>query len=222
MALPAVAALLLSLGFSPPAAAIDAEVDIRFVGSRQSRTLVEGVVGVPVSAVQRNEHGYFNLRLSGEVLVAGRPYERFGYRYDIPAGQGGEAPLALSFQRAWRPGDLTLLLEVEDLQSGLVIRREQHVLVPRLRRPQAPAATVEPEATPRAAAIRLLPPPPVASRRQRFVAVIEGEGVEEVVFLLDGRRILSRRAPPFSAELDLGDSPRVHRLRVEARGAAGV
>ena len=72
------------------------------------------------------------------------------------------------------------------------------------------------------AAVRLLAPQdPLLVGRTRFAAVISDPAVDRVDFLLDGEQEAVRRAPPFEAELDLGELPRTRRVEVVARDGAG-
>jgi Ca-activated chloride channel homolog len=198
---------------------------VRVVGRNGSRVVVQGVVAIPTGKAQANDHGFFNLRLTGEVLTNGRVYDRFGFHFDIPIEEGVEAPLALSFERRLRPGDFRLVIEVEDLQSGRVVRAERDLRVPRLEPSSELGVTAsggvdtdlgrrlgEASSGP---AIRLLPPPNLVSGYQTFVAVVEGEGIERVTFSLDGEPVLTRNRPPFEATLNLGERPTIRTLRVE-------
>jgi VWFA-related protein len=69
--------------------------------------------------------------------------------------------------------------------------------------------------------VRLVPPPPVVVGKHRFEVLVRSARVAEVAFLLDGRTVLRRVAPPYMAELDVGREPVLRRLRVEGRGAGG-
>jgi Ca-activated chloride channel family protein len=55
----------------------------------------------------------------------------------------------------------------------------------------------------------------------RFDALVTGDQVASVVFALAGEPVLTKRAPPWSVELDLGHLPRSQRLRATAFDAAG-
>lgn len=55
----------------------------------------------------------------------------------------------------------------------------------------------------------------------RVEARTRGEGIARVAFELNGRRVMSKSAPPYSIEIDLGAKPRLHRLRAVALDAAG-
>lgn len=118
------------------------QVEVEFTPGAGSRTLVTGTVVLPAAEVTRNEHGFHNLALEGAVLVDGRRYDRFGYRFDVPVAEpGAGAPLTLRFERALRPGSFALDLRVEDLQSGRAGTVKRPLEVPRLGEaaPGAPA-----------------------------------------------------------------------------------
>src|SRR6185369_17274961 len=111
-----------------------------------ARTLVQGTVAVPVADAVLNQYGFYNLQLEGQVKVEGRTYDRFAYRFDVPAKERGgaqdgaqDAPLALSFQRTLRPGAFELALQVKDVQSGRIALVERPLQVPRVPAAAPPA-----------------------------------------------------------------------------------
>ena len=55
----------------------------------------------------------------------------------------------------------------------------------------------------------------------RVGAQVRGDGISRVAFELNGRPVMRKSRPPYSVELDLGDRPSVHTLRVVALGDAG-
>ena len=116
---------------SPAPAPLDPQLKLDFAPAPGARTQLQALVTLPVAEAQRNAYGFYNLELEGEVLIEGRTYDHFAYRFDVPATQQ-VAPLALSFARALRPGSFRLELTVRDLQSGRSARLVQPVDVPRL------------------------------------------------------------------------------------------
>lgn len=213
---------ILVLSVAGPVAAQDAaSLELRFAGPRQSRTVLEGVVAVPARLLTRNAYGFFNLLLSGEVRSAGHAYDTFRYRYDVAVDADAAKPLAVSFERALRPGSFELVLAVEDLQSGWRYELHRPLEVPRLGTP--PVAAAAPALLPPVEAPGLeleRPRQPILTGKQRFDAVARGE-LARVRFLLDGRPILAKKSPPWSVELDLGRDPRVVKLAAEGYDAAG-
>jgi Ca-activated chloride channel family protein len=213
---------------TPP---LQAALDLSFAPDGGTRTLVSGVVSVPATEATVNQHGFYNLALSGEVRVGGRTYDRFGYRFDVPGAESSGPPLTLLFERPLRPGSFELHLSVEDLQSGRSHQLVQTLAVPRLapERKTWGASTIRFAAltatsaspAPRRPAVRLVPPPDVVVGKQRFAATVADGAVARVTFSLDGKPVVTRSRPPFTVELDLGDHPALRRLRVEAFDAAG-
>ncbi len=221
---------------APPLAA---KLDLTFPGRWQSRTVMQGVVTVPAGAAGQARLGEarsYNLLLNGELLANGELLDSFRYKFDLPAvGESPEA-LPLAFERPLRPGDYTLILKLEDVNSGKVYREERPLTVPATETLAAPAAARTPEELESArilaeaerairsgeTTIKLIPPAgELQSGMQRFDTLTTGPGIDKVTFSLDGKPVLTKRAPPFSVELDLGTSPRTRTLAVAAFDAQG-
>jgi Ca-activated chloride channel family protein len=215
---------------------LPAALDLTFPGSRGGRTVVQGVLSVPRAEAQSVAAGgeSFDYLIDGEVLRRGELFERFRYRFRLPASdvQGDRVPLL--FQRYLRPGSYRLMVRVEELASERYFRHEGDLEVPFVRPGRdagARSAAATGDATPAAAAptdpaaeanrslgrgdasLRLLPPPEgLQVDNTRVEAVVQGEGVARVVFELDGKRVLAKSRPPYSVELDLGEAPRTHEV----------
>lgn len=56
----------------------------------------------------------------------------------------------------------------------------------------------------------------------RVKARVRGEGVARVAFELNGELQMRKTRPPYSVEIDLGDKPRIHRIRALALAADGT
>lgn len=66
-------------------------------------------------------------------------------------------------------------------------------------------------------AVKLRPvPAQLLTGPLRVEASVRGVGVHKVTFLLNDRPVMSKRSPPYSVELNLGEAPRIHTLRAEA------
>ncbi len=121
------------------------ELTLSFPGRHQSRTVVQGVVAVPVAEVDFNQLGdyrSYNLLVDGEVLRKGELFDQFRYRFDFPAAQVSEL-IPLVIQRYLRPGQYQLILKVEDLSSKRAYRESRQVDVPSVKR-QRPAVVQRP------------------------------------------------------------------------------
>jgi Ca-activated chloride channel family protein len=225
------------------AAPLAAKLDLAFPGRWQSRTVMRGVVTVPAGAAGQARLGEarsYNLLLNGEVLANGQLFDSFRYRFDLPANPADTPPEAipLAFERPLRPGDYTLIVKLEDVNSGKVYREERPLTVPPLAitaaaAPSAPRTPEEAESARVLAeadaalrsgetTIKLVPPfGELRSGMQRFDTLTTGTGIEKVTFSLDGKPVLTKRSPPFSVELDLGGAPRTRTLAVAAYDARG-
>jgi Ca-activated chloride channel family protein len=223
---------------TPP---LTAKLDLVFPGRWQNRTVMQGVVTVPPGAAGQARLGEarsYDLLLNGELLSNGELFDSFRYKFDLPAAPG-ESPESrpLAFERPLRPGDYTLILKLEDLSSGKVYREERPLAVPAMdilaplpsiaRTPEelesarilaeANAALRSGETT-----VKLIPPAgELQSGMRRFDTLTTGPGIDKVTFSLDGKPVLTKKAPPFSVELDLGTSPRTRTLAVAAFDSKG-
>jgi VWFA-related protein len=219
------------------AGTFDAAVDVSFPGRRQSRTVTQGLIAVPVAAAGVADLGgsrSYNFLLNGEVLRQGELFESFRYKFDFPAAQVGGDTIPLVFERALRPDEeYTLVVKVEDLNSGKFFRHERQVAVPRADGPPPPLEPMD------ATTARLLaeanallsegestlklvqPRGELLTDMIRFDTLVTGE-VEKVAFALNGQTIFTDAKPPFSVELDLGDLPRTHSIRALGFDRAGA
>lgn len=211
------------------ASTFDAELAVVFPGRHQSRTVVQGLVSVAAEALAIDGATPAQFLLDGEIVREGQLFEHFRYRFQPGKGQLVEGRWPLLFQRQLRPGEYTLIVKVEELQTGRFYRTERPLLVPDTPGAStamgvASAASGPPKlaeanrvlAGGDAAVKLMVPPPKLYVGRHRFEAVALGGAVARVRFDLDGKPIVTKREPPFSVEVDLGTAPRLHRLRVVA------
>jgi Ca-activated chloride channel family protein len=217
------------------AATFPAEMSFSYPGRRQSRTVTQGAIKVAAAALGQAEIAgarSFNLLVTGEVLRGEQLFDRFRYKFDFPSAQVGDN-LPLVFQRLLRPGDYRIVVKVEDLNGKKFFREVREIVVP-----ATDDVIPEPPADPETAAIlaeanallaqgemsvRLLRPVgrDILAGKVRFDALVVGDGVEEVVFALDGQPILAKKSPPWSVELELGHLPRSQMLSVTAKDSSG-
>jgi Ca-activated chloride channel homolog len=218
-----------------PAAAttFEGRVLVDFPGWYQNRTVVQGAIEIPAQSLALAEaegHRSYNLLLTGEILTGAALFDSFRYRFDLAPS---EETIRLVFQRYLRPEtEYTLVLKVEDLNSGKLFRREQPLLVPRVTGQRIP-----PPSDPRVAealaeanralangetTVQLIPPiGDLLTGLVRFDTVVTGDAVRSVTFTLNDEQRFTKNRAPFSVELDLGSFPRVHTLRATAFDGAG-
>ncbi len=228
-----------------------AELALSFPDRYRSRTVMEAAIGVPLAQVSLSEaDGSYRFLVDGEILRQGKLFESFRYRFDMPADSIAGDIIPLVVQRYLRPGAYTLVLRVEDLVGQSFFRDSREIQVPPApARPSHAATTTAPptalmpaapaseqdvaleqppstRTTTTAAAsetsITLVRPPTgLRTGKLRVYARTTGEAIAKVAFELDGRLVMSKRRPPWSIEIDLGEAPRLHALKAIALGNEG-
>ena len=216
------------------AGTFEAELTVDFPGRHMSRTIMQGNVAVPVAVLETTEigtHSSYDLMLTGEILREEALFENFRYQFDFLTSEVRSDRLPLVFQRYLRPGTYRLIVKVEDIPSGRFHRSEREIEVPQIESAPPPApedpetARILAEAN---AAIRsgenTIKIGPLQGEWQtglvRIDALVTGDGIDKVVFLLDNAPILTKKSPPYNVEIDLGQVPRSRVLRVEAYNEA--
>jgi VWFA-related protein len=229
-----------STDIGPGVTLLPAKLSFEFPGRYQNRTVMEGVVSVPAESAGQSSlvgtHTH-DLLLNGELLQNGQLFDSFRYKFDFPANGAGSAgvTLPLVFQRFLRPGDYTLIVKVEDINSGKAFREERAITVPSSDR----VAAGPPPRDPDSASARILqeahaaistgdttlklvrPFGELQTGMQRFDTLSTGDNIDKVTFALDGKPVLTKRRPPYSVELDLGALPRPRKLTVAGFDAKG-
>lgn len=200
----------------------------RLVARGLVTVLGSGEKGLAVTEVDGKPR--VRLRIEGLIERGDQVFERFRVRYRLPPPEDG-SPIPLVFQASLRPGQRFLLrLRVVDEGS-----EAQAVLTQGLEVPRDPESRLGAEVA-SAAAGEVLPPgmggrdsllllPPLGEvmiGTWRAEALVSGDRIQKVVFLVDGQPQLSRTLKPFSAELRLDTFPREQVVRAEGYDTDGV
>jgi Ca-activated chloride channel family protein len=173
------------------------------------------------------------LAVDGVVEQGGRVFESFSIRYRPPPPPAG-TPLELQLERALRPHETFLLrVRLRDELTGREVRLARGFTVPEravpVPVPALPAAAVvalgeemaERRIPGRDSLIVVPPSEDVLLGLWRAEALVTGERIAKVVFLLDGKVQLTRSRPPWSAEVRLSQFPVEQTVRAEGYDAAG-
>jgi Ca-activated chloride channel family protein len=217
--------------------ALGARLDVEFPGRQRSRTVLQGLVGVPVAeagVAQLAGSRSYNFLLTGEVLTGTTElFDRFRFRFDILASEAAAgSTIPLVFQRPLRPGEYTLVLKVEDLNSGRFFHVERPLTVPLVEASMPPPSPSDPDTARVLAAanqalangdtvVQILPPPGELPTGMIRFDTLTSADIAQVTFALDGKPVLTKRKPPFSVELDLGSLPRPRTLTATGYDASG-
>ena len=216
------------------AAEIDAELSVEYPGRRQARTVVQATLSVETAKVGVAELAgarSYNFLLNGEVLRDRRLFDSFRYKFDLPVSEVSSDSIPLVFERFLRPGEYTLIVKLEDLNGKQFFRAERHIEVPSPDDEAPPpmddeSAQILAEANAALSSLEttiqiVQPRGDMQSGLVRFDTLTTGEGIDEVLFTLDGQPVLRKNRPPYSVELDLGQVPRTRSLLATAYDSAG-
>ncbi|HTQ80653.1 MAG TPA: VWA domain-containing protein, partial [Thermoanaerobaculia bacterium] len=214
-----------------------AKLVLEFPGRYQARTVVQGILQVATADVgqaQLADSRSYNLLITGEIIQGRKLFDSFRYKFDFPANEVQDGKLPLVFQRYLRPGTYNLILKSEDLNSGKFFRVEQPLTVPETDKvaPTAPPLLDPESARILAEANKALrtgettlkiirPQGELHTGMQRFDTLATGKNIQRVTFALDGKPILTKKAAPYSVELDLGPVPRTRKLDAVAYDEKG-
>lgn len=213
-----------------------AQLDVRYPARRQNRSVMQGIVTIATDQVAKGDFGdkhTYNFVVTGEVLRGDRLFESFRYKFDFDAAQIAGPTMPIVFERYLRPSDYRLVVKIEDLNGKKFWRGAQAIVVPTVEGPEAPGPPIDPataklleEANAAIKSgentVRIIPPRgDLLTGLVRFDTFVTGETPVDIVFSLNGKPILTKKAPPWSVELDMGRLPRSHRLRVTSRNARG-
>jgi VWFA-related protein len=238
------AAVLAAPAPAPPAATLPVRIELAFPEARGQRIVTRLTVTIedpsrlalaslptedPTTARQVHK-----LEVDGVVEKAGEIFEQFRARYEIKPPAAG-MPIALVAERPLRPADdYVVRLRVRDEVSGVAARLETGFVVPAtpiaVEVPPVPEETMaELEASLASRSLSggdsialAAPRDDVVLGLWRAVAIVGGERIRRVDFLVDGKVQVTRGAPPWEAELRLPALPRETAVRVEGHDSAGV
>jgi VWFA-related protein len=200
--------------------------------------------GTPLrAAIEKNEQGVerseLRVGVEGVVESHGDLFDSFRMRFTVPPPAppaGSPSPIVLAVPRALRPGPYVVRLRVRDEVGGA-----QSIVAARLEVPDRPQPAPRGDVTPIDAngttgnaldarldagggedgLVLVVPPRDVVFDSVLAQAVVKGERIGKVAFLLDGQEQLQRNAPPWSVQVRLPRMPREQLLRAEGYDAGG-
>lgn len=209
-------------------------VQLHFPDRDSQRMVSRVTVVVPGDAglvpFVEGESRELRLRVEGRLEHRGRLFDEFRVRFQIPpAAEDVEVPVALVVDRALRPErDFLLRLNVVEETTDRRANLSRSVLVPRHPTPPDELPAVPEEAIVALGeelrqrrvegydSLLLVPPEAdVVFGLWRAEALVTGTAITRVTFYLDDEKVMSRRRPPFTAELRLEPFPREQVIRVE-------
>lgn len=212
------------------------DLEIQFPEKRGQRMLTRALLTIPSGAFGIDREGdepEVRFVVEGVVEQDGAVFDDFRLRFDLePPAE--DVPLALAVDRQLRPGQQFLLrLEVRDEVAGTQADLVRSFTVPREAR-EVPVPPVPEKAMvalgqelaerpiPGADSLILVPPETdVVLGLWRAEALVTGDGIQKVVFKVDGTPQLTRTSPPWTAEVRLAEFPVEQVVSAEGYGGDG-
>ncbi|HEX8173471.1 MAG TPA: VWA domain-containing protein [Thermoanaerobaculia bacterium] len=207
---------------------LSASIAVTYPEANGNKTDAQLQIYVPRAELQTTSVAgvaVYSIDVVGEVLRDGKMWEKYRYRFDF-SGDSKEEKLPIVIDRMLRPATYTSRVKVADATSGAQTILENELQVPDLVGPIKPAAATAESATVAAlnqelqssrARLRIVPlPDGVTSGVQTIQTIVSGSGISGVEFWLDGKKVATRRSPPYTLDLDFGTMPRSRKIRAVA------
>jgi VWFA-related protein len=197
------------------------------------RVVARALVGLPSDAgFKTSAEGQRGVRLIVEGLIEqdGEAFEDFRMRFQVPAPKPGE-PVVLAIDQPLRPkANYVMRLKIRDEVGGAEAWLSRGFRVPMEATPEpmsASASAATGQLVPATVAagpdsLLLLPPPEdILMGLWRAEAIVTGERIRKVAFLVDGKSQLTTSKKPFTAEVRLERFPTEQTVRAEGYDAEG-
>jgi Ca-activated chloride channel family protein len=214
---------------NPLAPKIPAEMKVEYPAKMGSRTDTQITLFVPRDKATAKEVGgatNYSFDVTGEVLKDDQLFENFRYRFDFPAETKLEK-FALVVDRLLRPNSYKARLRVTDVHSGAEAIVENTLEVPEIfesavakqqkAEAEAQVATLKDVMESNETSLRIVPmTDDLLAGVQHIETIAFGDRIKGVEFYLDGRRVMVKRQPPYTLDLDFGDVPQARKIRAVA------
>src|SRR5207253_9495061 len=158
-------------------------------------------------------------------------FESYRYRSDYP-GDLKDEKVAAVVDRFLRPADCKARFKISDSNSGAEAIIEKQITVPeimdtpeqRIQKENAAStlAQLKDDIESDTTRLRIVPlSDDLLNGIQHIDTMAYGENIKAVEFFLDGKKIMVKRQPPYTLDLDFGDVPRQHHVRAVALNETG-
>ena len=219
---------------TPDAKPMAAELSVQFPAKQGARTDTEMTILVPRNQlVLKDVSGakLYSIDVVGEVLKDDQLFENYRYRYDYP-GDISTDKVAIVIDRFLRPSDYKARLKVTDANGNAEAILEKVISVPEIQdtpeqrkmKESATAALSQLKEAIESGDTRLRIVPmsdDLISGVQHIETIAYGEDIKAVEFYLDGKKVMTKRQPPYTLDLDFGNVPQARRVRVVALNEKG-
>jgi Ca-activated chloride channel family protein len=217
---------------NPDAPKLAADISVAYPTGDGNKTNAQLTILVPRGQLRTTSAGdtaVYAIDVVGEVLRDGKLWERYRYRFDFPSTTQDEK-LPIVVDRILRPAEYMSRIKLSDPSTGAETILETPLQVPEVNiaaKPSAESETlagIQNDLQSTRASLRIVPLANelnggVTSGVQTIQTLVSGTGIKGVEFWLDGKKVATRRVPPYTLDLDFGTVPRSRRIRVVALDA---
>ncbi len=212
----------------PKAPKLAAEATVAYPTGDGSKTDAQLRIFVPRAQLKTTTAGassVYTIEVVGEVLRDDKMWERYRYRFDFP-GDIQDEKLPIVIDRMLRPATYKSRVKLTDPSTGAQTVLENDLVVPEV----AAAVTAEGQTLKTIAedlqstraTVKILPlGENVISGVQTIQTMVSGAGIKAVEFWLDGKKVATRRMPPYTLDLDFGTVPKARKIKVVALDSHG-
>jgi VWFA-related protein len=223
--------LLMTTDIAAGAATLPIQRTLRFPEMAANKMRMELAVMLERQSLTTKVIGdetFLDIDVVGEVVKGEKLVDNFRYRFDFPASSVNGPFVPLTIERDLYPGDYQLKVKVADAN-----RNAASLISEKLKVPETPDAsmTAEEKAAREAAkasitrlaeakndpkgAISIVPlAREIATGLIRFETRTTSPDISFTEFYLDDARVMTKRRPPFEGDLNLGELPRRHVVKV--------
>jgi VWFA-related protein len=198
------------------------------VGSRMRMELAVLLERESLTKKQIGDESFYDVDVVGEVVRDGRLVDNFRYRFDFPSSSVSGPFVPLTLERELYPGEYLLRVKVQDANRNAAALIKETLKVPdtpeaamtpeekaaREAAQKAVTRLVESQASPKGSLSILPIAREIATGLIRFETRTSSSDVAFTEFYLNNTRIVTKRRPPFEADLDLGELPRKYVVKV--------
>jgi Ca-activated chloride channel family protein len=218
---------------TPNAPKLTADLTVAYPAKQGSRTDTQLTILVPRSQLTAKEVGgvkTYSIDVTGEVLKDDQLFENYRYRFDFP--QTTDEKLPVTIDRFLRPADYKARVKVTDANATAEAILEKDLTVPEIfdtpeqRKMKENGATtvaqLKDDIESADTRLRIVPlSEDLVSGVQHIETIAYGENIKSVEFYLDGRKIMVKRQPPYTLDLDFGIVPQMRKVRAVALDEKG-
>jgi Ca-activated chloride channel homolog len=207
----------------PKASKLNAQMTVAYPHAEGLKTDTQLTILVPRAELKTTTAGgvaVYTIDVVGEILRDEKMWEKYRYRFDFPGTMTDET-FPIVIDRLLRPAEYKARVKVTDASSGAQAILESELKVPEIKTQPTEESTMvsalHEDFQSTRARLRIVPlGEDVTSGLRTIQTLVSGQGISSVEFWLDGKRVATRRAPPYTLDLDFGTVPRPRRIRAVA------